>query len=100
MNNINNNSNNDNDNDNPRFVHPRLVHLRFVPRAAVPSCNSDDDSNSYRHRWLRSPAALRAPAPLPPETPGRPTNQLKTRMRSHPDVNAAFYHDVDQSDLY
>ncbi len=26
-------------------------------------------------------------------------NQLKTRMRSHPDVNANFYADVDQNDL-
>jgi len=27
-------------------------------------------------------------------------NQLKTRMRSHPDVNAAFYVDVAQDDLH
>lgn len=27
-------------------------------------------------------------------------NQLKTRMRSHPDVNEAFYADVEQDDLH
>lgn len=68
------------------FVNPRLD-ARFEP--------------------VELPEALARHAPggqnADPENPVFATfgaNQLKTRMRSHPDVNAAFYKDVKQEDLH
>lgn len=60
-----------------------------------------------RFESVELPAELASEAPGgdndDPDNPVFPTfgaNQLKTRMRSHPDVTAAFYAEVSQHDLY
>lgn len=60
-----------------------------------------------RFEAVELPAELASEAPggqnTDPDNPVFTTfgaNQLKTRMRSHPDVTAAFYSDVNQEDLY